>query len=327
MPSRPISRSSSFVPSSIADYGAMSQSWGATEVLMRPRAQPEILSFRRRHPAPKPTLAAQIVAARPHQALDHAFEQGTKVLGRKTQQALLKSPIVDRDTWLLALMITTCAGVGGANLMHEMGRRGLDWAVEKPVRRGIDAADRHGGPWASVPLSLGYDGARFFLALVLNGTCCLTGVIVGAAAVVGTAPLLLAMPAHLRTTLADGLRSYLTLQQRLAAVEQLMEPAAFAPPRRLTAALDQLQRHIDALSHRGRPLEEAPPAHMHFHFIKDLMAQHPNIARRLGLPRFLSPERLLPIKERLLRHANQRRRSDELMVASRSRRFMLGTAS
>ena len=330
----PISRSPSVTTSLLGDahtpvshYGAVPRGSDVSVALLRPSHGAQTLSFRRWHTAPKPTRAAQLVAAAPHQALDHAFERGTRALGRKALEVTLKPPIVDHDACLLALLLTTCAAVGGANLVHEISGAWRDRWLAEPMGRGIDALDGRLGPWASVPSAVALDGACLVLALMFYGAACLTGVTVGIAAAVSAAPFVLGMPAQLRKTLADGLRAYLTLQKRLAAVDKLLGQKHFAPPHRLSAALEGLQRHINTLTHVGPPHEEAPQTHMHFHYIKDLLAEHPNAARRLGLPRLLGQERLRPIKERLVRQATQRRRSEELVAAGRSHPFLFGAAS
>ena len=333
MPPWPISRSISVtttascgVPTPIPHNGAVPHAPDVSEALLRPRAR-QPLSLRPWQAAPQPTLATQIVAARPHRALDHAFERSAKAIGRGAQAMMLKRPVVNHDALLLGLLLTTCAAVGGANMVYEICRSLLDRAVDGPMRQGIDDVGRHVGLWASVPLAVTADGAMLLLALAIHSTACLAGVIVGTGAALGAMPFLLCMPVHLRKTLADGLRTYLALQQRLAAVERLMNKKAYGVTQRLSAALDRLQPYIDALTYVAPPQQALPPTHMHFHFIKDLMAEYPNAARRLGLPRLLSAERLQPVKESLWQRATQRRRSDTSSVTDRKRFVLFGVAS
>lgn len=281
-----------------------------TPPLQRPIRTTQSWSYRRSAPVTTPTVASALVLARPHQNLDHTMHSALQGLGRQTQKLMVRPGVRAHPDAVLALFVVSGAALGSSNYLLETGAHVRDWIVEGQLRRPAHWLDKNAGPAAAVPLALVCDAVGLTLGVSTVIAAVVMGVACGLVSGVGAGPALLLLPKEVRKNVAEGLCSYISLQQHFVAVESLLggniqktlaTPAKLRPIR-LRTALDGLALQLEALTSHSAGGEPTEPSHAHFQFIRQVLVSHPNTSTRLGLPPPPSASRLAPIQELLMSH-------------------------
>lgn len=257
------------------------------EALTRP-PMAETVSFNHWPPPNAPSIAANVVAFRPERAFDNAFNRLSVLCSRTSHRCITSDMTRARPTLALALFACTGAAVGCATSVFDGGNALRDALVQHGLRRGATWCSLRAGDAAAVPMAVSCDAVVLTMAITIDGLACAAGIVAGMGAPMLAGPVLLCMPNTMRGALADGLCSYLVLQQRVEDVEAVADSTS----EQLQGAFLRLKSHIDHLAHTGPSSAPPPPAHSHYQFVVDLLTHYPRIAQRLGVPPPPSAQRL-----------------------------------
>lgn len=303
-------------PNNLRHYGStpiMHAAEAATADVERPRQhlrQTQSLfgthrlpSLHRGPPPPEPTWAEQKIEARPEQALDHAFEAAVQRGSRTSHTWLTAKTIRARPAAVLALFACTGAAVACATGVADTGKVLRYAVVDCGMRSWTHWLQAHGGAPVAVPAALACNTVALSMTASADALAVICGIIACISTPVAAAPVIWIMPQHMRAALADGLCSYLVLQQRLADVEALLKgkkstrsvEAEAEHTQALQAACTKLRAQVDSLTHTGPRNSPPEPRQAHFQFVMNLAVAHPNVLARLGMPQPPGPERLNPM--------------------------------
>lgn len=289
-------------------YGSM-QTLEAASIPARPRSPAHtthsFLSERRmppflRAPAPTPpTWAESLVTARPEASIDHSFDKAVQGCSRISYSWLTTPAVRARPAVVLGLFACTGAAVACATGVAGVGKRVRRAVVDQGLRQGTAWLQARASTQAAVPAAIVCDTVALSITVTADTLAVASGVLACVSAPAAAVPLIWMMSSHMREALADGLCSYLKLNQRLQEVEALFKrkgtrsaEAEAVDADALNLAYGRLRAQIDSLTATGPNAPE--PEQAHFQFVMGAALTHPQLFARLGLPPSPGPERLQP---------------------------------